>query len=169
MLSKNKSMINIGETTYYEKINVAKLNYIINNISKYEEVIKEEEKDMRRKDKNYNVLSILHKIRDVISNDPYEDEIGYIKVEYIKGRNSNGIGRWYSKNGIGLQPLTGCIRHTICDGLWVDIDQVNSHPNIFHQKMKNYGFKSPLLDECIQNREQIKATVGLKGTILQHS
>ena len=57
MLSLCMNMTYIGETTYYEKINVAKLNYIINNISKYEEVIKEEEKDMRRKHKNYTVYS----------------------------------------------------------------------------------------------------------------
>ena len=147
------NMENIGETIFYEKINIAKLNYIINNFSKYEEIIKEQERDMRRKDKNYNVLSILNKIRDATFKDPYEDEIGYIKVEYNKGKNSNGIGRWYAKNGVGLQPLTGCIRHTICDGIWVDIDQVNSHPSIFHQQMKKYGFKSPLLDECINKRE----------------
>lgn len=144
---------NINKLIFYEKINVAKLNYIINNYSKYEEIIKEQEKDMRRKDKNYNVLSILNKIRDATEMDNIEDEIGYIKVEYSKGRNSNGIGRWYAKNGVGLQPLTGCIRHTICNGIWVDIDQVNSHPTIFHQKMTKYDFKSPLLDECLNNRE----------------
>ena len=68
MLLYNKgvkmNMENIGETIFYEKINIAKLNYIINNFSKYEEIIKEQERDMRRKDKNYNVLSILNKIRD---------------------------------------------------------------------------------------------------------
>ena len=39
--------------------------------------------------------------------DDTNDEIGHIKVEYGKGRNSNGIERWYAKNGVALQPLTG--------------------------------------------------------------
>jgi hypothetical protein len=81
-------------------------------------------------------------------------EYGLIKVEYSKGRNSNGIGRWYCKNGVGIQPLCACVRHTICEGIWVDIDQVNSHPTIFKHLMDKYNFKSSLLDECLTNREE---------------
>ena len=40
--------LNIAENTFYEKINVAKLNFILNNQSQFEDIIKEQEKDMRR-------------------------------------------------------------------------------------------------------------------------
>ncbi len=43
--------MNIAETTFYEKINICKLDYILKNQSKYEEIIKEQEKDFRRTDK----------------------------------------------------------------------------------------------------------------------
>jgi len=156
MLGKSMKMSNVGETTFYEKINVSKLNYIINNPSKYEDIIKEQEKDMRRTDKNYNAYAVFQKIRNavIIPDNLKGTEYGLIKVEYSKGRNSNGIGRWYCKNGVGIQPLCACVRHTICESIWVDIDQVNSHPTIFKHLMDKYNFKSSLLDECLTNREE---------------
>ena len=39
-----KYNMNIFETVFYEKINIKKLNYIINNRSKYEAIITEQEK-----------------------------------------------------------------------------------------------------------------------------
>jgi hypothetical protein len=66
MLGKSMKMSNVGETTFYEKINVSKLNYIINNPSKYEDIIKEQEKDMRRTDKNYNAYAVFQKIRNAV-------------------------------------------------------------------------------------------------------
>jgi hypothetical protein len=156
MLGKSMNMSNVGETTFYEKINVSKLNYIINNPSKYEDIIKEQEKDMRRTDKNYNAYAVFQKIRNavIVPDNLKGTEYGLIKVEYSKGRNSNGIGRWYCKNGVGIQPLCACVRHTICESIWVDIDQVNSHPTIFKHLMDKYNFKSSLLDECLTNREE---------------
>jgi hypothetical protein len=143
-------MSNISnKTTFYEKINVSKLNYISNNPSKYEDIIKEQEKDMRRTgklQKNRNAVIVPDELKGT--------EHGLIKIDYRKGRNSNGIGRWYCKNGVGIQPLCACVRHTICEGIWIDIDQVNSHPTIFKHLMDKYNFKSPLLDECLINREE---------------
>ena len=148
--------INIGTTTFYELINVDKLKYIINHYKQFEDIIKEQEKDMRRKDKNYNAYAVFQKLLNNVCNTFETSEsvlYGSIKVEYSKGRNSNGIGRWYAKNGVGLQPLVSCVRSTICKGIWVDIDQVNSHPTIFKHLMDKYNFKSPLLDECLVDRE----------------
>jgi hypothetical protein len=56
---------------------------------------------MRRKDKNYNAyLAISKKLNNIYNT--YEIsgvQYDYIKVEYSKGRNSNGVGRWYCKKG----------------------------------------------------------------------
>ena len=46
-------MTQIAEATFYEKINISKLNYILNNPAKYEKQIKEQEKAMRRLNKHY--------------------------------------------------------------------------------------------------------------------
>jgi hypothetical protein len=54
--------MDIGESVFYEKINIKKLNYIINNRSKYETIITEQGKEMRRTDKNYNAYAIFQKL-----------------------------------------------------------------------------------------------------------
>ena len=148
-------MTQIAEATFYEKINISKLNYILNNPAKYEKQIKEQEKAMRRLNKHYNAFAALQKMRENVTI-PQEfkgTEFGLLKITYKKGKNSNGIGRWYANNGIGIQPLCTCVRHTICQDIWVDIDQVNSHPTILSQLMRKHKFTSKLLDECLENRE----------------
>ena len=148
--------MNIAETTFYEKINIYKLDYILKNQSKYEEIIKEQEKDMRRTDKHYNAYAVFQKIKENVFIPPeYKDtEFGLIKINYKKGKNSNNIGRWYANYGIGIQPLCCSVRHTICYDIWVDIDQVNSHPTILKHVMDKYDLKSPLLDEYLNHREE---------------
>lgn len=148
--------MNIGTSTFYEKINIYKLDYILKNQSKYEEIIKEQEKDMRRTDKHYNAYAVFQKIKENVFIPPeYKDtEFGLIKINYRKGKNSNGIGRWYANAGIGIQPLCCSVRHTICEDIWVDIDQVNSHPTILKHVMDKYNLKSPLVEDYLNNREE---------------
>ena len=155
--------LNIGELTFYEPINYTKLQYIITNSADYMEKIKKEEKKMRRKNDKYNAFKVFQKIiNNCIKPPEFEgSEKALIKVSYEKGRNSNDKGRWYCKKSIGLQPLCGCVRHTICDGIWLDYDQSNSHPNILHQMMRKYGFQSQLLDECINDRESFLKKIHL--------
>lgn len=161
MLGNNRMTQNIGETTFYEKINIKKLNYILNNRSKFEAIITEQEKDMRRTKKDYNAYEVFQKIKEniFIPNEMRDTDYGYLKITYKKGKNSNNIGRWYCNKGIGIQPLCVSVRHTICDGLWTDIDQVNSHPTILKNFIDKYNLKSPLLDECMNNREAFLAKI----------
>lgn len=152
----------IAETTFYEKINLTKLKHIVNNPQKYKSIIEEQERDMRRHDKHYNAFATFQKIINncIIPKDLEGTEFALIKVSYKKGTNSNNIGRWYCNKSVGLQSLVCCVRHTICVGIWVDIDQVNSHPTIFKTFMNKYGFHSNLLDECLNNREDFLKRVG---------
>ena len=145
----------IAETTFYEKINLTKLKHIVANPQKYKDIIEEQERDMRRHDKHYNAFATFQKIINncVIPKELEGTEYAFIKVSYKKGTKSNNIGRWYASKAIGLQSLVCCVRHTICDDIWVDIDQVNSHPTIFKTFMNKYGFNSDLLNECLNNRE----------------
>ena len=86
-------MTQIAGNTFYDKINVAKLNYIINNPAKYEKQIKEQEKDMRRSNKHYNAFAALQKIRENVTV-PKEfegTEFGLLKITYKKEKKL----QWY--------------------------------------------------------------------------
>lgn len=147
--------VDIAGTTFYEKINLTKLNYIINTLSQYDKIIKEEEKLMRIKD--YSVEVILSKIKETVCVPSiFEDtEFAYLPVTYRKGKFSNGIGRWYCNKSIGIQMLTTSVRSTICDGIWKDIDQVNSHPTILKNLFEKIGESSPLLNKYVDDREKV--------------
>ena len=146
-------MFNIGEKVFYEKINLVKLKYIINNPDKYKQKI---ESERRHKDdeKQVPIWSLMKNIAKKTIPVP-NSEYGFIPVRYKKGSNSNGIGRWYADKSIGLAPLCSLVRHTICDDLWYDIDQVNSHVNIMNHFINKFEFKSPSLDKCINEREEV--------------
>jgi hypothetical protein len=151
-------MFNIGDTSFYEKINLIKLKYIYNNKNLYKDQIEAEEKAMRRKNRNNpdSKSNVWTNIKKIIKNTiPIPNsEYGFIPVKYKKGIKSNNIGRWYSDNSIGLAPLCTCVRHTICDNIWIDIDQVNSHPTIMKSFMSYTKHHSPLLNQCFENREE---------------
>lgn len=154
----------MNDTSYfYEKINITKLKYIIDNATKYQDIINEQERDMRRY-KNYDAFAVFQKLvhNCVVLPDVEGTEFAYVKVKYRKGENSNNIGRWYCDKSIGLQSLSVSVRHTICEGIWTDIDQVNSHPTIFKSFMDKYGFESKLLDLCLNDRENFLKSVGGK-------
>ena len=152
-------------TRYNEIINLTKLKHIFYNYQNYRDTIENEEKWMRRnKDKDGNTTNALFLIEKLIKacEIPTEfigTEFGIIPVRYNKGRGCYNVGRWYSADGIGLQPLVSCVRHTICDGLWTDIDQVNSHPTILKILFDKYDCKSTMLDECVNNRDEFLAKV----------
>ena len=82
----NKMTLNIAETTFYEIVNVKKLNYIINNRSKFEAIINEQEKDMQRSDKHYNAYAVFQKIKEnvFIPKNMKDTEYGYLKITYKK-------------------------------------------------------------------------------------
>jgi hypothetical protein len=145
-------------TIYKEIINLTKLKHIFYNYQNYRDTIENEEKCMRRsKDKDGNTTNVLTLIEKLIKacEVPAEfegTEFGVLNVRYNKGRGCYNIGRWYADLGIGLQPLVSCIRHTICDGIWVDIDQVNSHPTILKILFDKYGVRSEMLNDCVKDR-----------------
>ena len=147
---------NIGELVFYEKVNIKKLKYIIKHPAKYEKIIVEDEKEMRRYDKNYNAYAVFQKIKEniIVPEELKGTDYGFIKVIYKKGKNSKNIGRWYANKSLGIAPLCGCVRSSICDGIWVDIDQVNSHPTILKHFTKKYNFETPILDRYLEKREQ---------------
>jgi len=146
-------MFQIKDTIFYEKINFVKLKYIIDHRSEYENIV-DKERDADGCDKKASIWAIMKKMYKKVEKLPFS-EYGYIQVKYNKGKFSNDIGRWYVENGTGLAPIKSCIRHTICDDIWLDIDQVNSHPTILKQIMDKYQYSSPLLNNYIENRDDV--------------
>lgn len=147
--------LNIGELVFYEIINDVALQYITLNPSEYEDQIKKCVAQMRNKDKNYNVWAVLKKnLKSCIKPPELQGtEYSYLKVTYKKGTNTNNKGRWYANKGIGLQVIPNCIRSTICNDLWIDYDQSNSHPTILRSLMEKHRFDSALLNEDVDDRE----------------
>ena len=86
-MTNNYQMLEIGESTFYEKINLTKLKYIIYNQIDYADIIKNEETVMRRENKGYNAFMVFSKILNncIITPDIEGTEYGYIKVTYNKG------------------------------------------------------------------------------------
>lgn len=150
-------MININDSYFYEKINFVKLKYIIDHRSEFENIIESDKTD-NDGDKKASIWAIMKKMYKQVDKIPFS-EYGYIKVKYNKGKFSDNIGRWYAENGIGLAPIKSCIRHTICDDIWVDIDQVNSHPTILKQIMDKKEFSSPILNKCVNNRDELLCNI----------
>lgn len=146
-------MEDIGNTTFYEKINHVKLNYILQNRKHYEAIIEKDKTDNGNTNEA-SIWAIMKKMYKNVISIPYS-EYGYIPVKYVKGKSCNNIGRWYAENGIGLAPIKSCIRHSICDDIWCDIDQINSHPVILSQIMSRYNYSSGVLDKYINNREEV--------------
>ena len=48
MTSNNRMTLDISTTPFYEKVNLTKLKYIVDHRSDFEDIIKEQEKDLRQ-------------------------------------------------------------------------------------------------------------------------
>ena len=143
-------MFEIQNTIFYEKINFVKLKLILNNRKDFEDII-EKDKDVAC-DKKMSIWTILKKMYKSVNVIPFS-QYGYIPVKYHK--SSCNIGRWYCNDATGLASIKKCVRGAICDDVWVDIDQINSHPCILKQIMKKYEYSSPLLNKYVENRDEV--------------
>ncbi len=79
----------------------------------------------------------------------------FITVHYEKGTNAHDKGRWYAKTPASMQHMPKRIRHTICQGLWVDLDFVNSHPTILLQLCQKLRMDCRYLEEYVRGRDEI--------------
>lgn len=83
----------------------------------------------------------------------------YDKVATIKYNKSSKypskIGRWFCKSGVGIQSMPRIIRHTICDGLYIDLDFKNMHPTILQQICLKNNIECPLLTKYITGRDNL--------------
>jgi hypothetical protein len=83
----------------------------------------------------------------------------YINVHYEKGARSAGGGRWFAKGEATIQRMPRRVRHTLCAGLWIDLDFSNCHPVLLQQICVKEGVHCPSLDRYISEREEMLAEV----------
>lgn len=131
-----------GRSELYEIINAPVLKYIIKNWSKYEALIVKNNDN----DYDYNPKNICHKYLTQYSK--------YISIKYNKSsKYPSKLGRWFCKNGVGIQSMPRIIRHTICDGLYIDLDFKNAHPKILETLCLKHNIKCDYLTNYIINRD----------------
>ena len=73
-----------------------------------------------------------------------------IEIKYIYNKK-RPLGRVYPVDSLGLCQARREIRHTLCDGIYVDIDMVNAHPVILNQVFKS---SYPMLNEYVNDRDK---------------
>jgi hypothetical protein len=79
----------------------------------------------------------------------------FINVTYEKGARSGGIGRWFAKNAPSIQRMPRKVRHTLCRGIWLDIDFVNCHPVLLQQMCRKEGIPCQHLARYNKSREDM--------------
>jgi hypothetical protein len=133
-----------GKKELHEIVNIKVLKYIVKNWSKYEKIIiKNTENDY-----DYNPKSICKKYI------AYYNKV--ISIKYNKSsKYSSKSGRWFCKGGIGIQSLPRVIRHTICRGLWIDLDFKNCHPVILLTLCQKHNIPCNFLTHYVNNRKQL--------------
>jgi len=134
---KDFGVVELGEVAHIQL-----LKYIVKNWDKY----KHECPVDKESDYEYDPKKICEKY-----NANYNK---LIKISYQKSRKYTAkLGRWFVKNGVGIQSLPRKIRHTICKGLYIDLDFKNCHPVILSTLCKNNNIECPYLNNYIENRE----------------
>jgi len=139
----------------HEIVNVSMLKNIIKNWDKYESsIVKNNDNDY-----DYNPKNICQKYL-----------IQYNKtttIQYSKStKYPSKLGRWFCKKGIGIQSMPRIIRHTICEGYYIDIDFKNAHPTILQSLCIKHNIKCDYLTNYIENRDILLIEW---GTILNYT
>jgi hypothetical protein len=136
---KDFGVVELGEIAH-----IKELKYIVKNWDNY----KHECPVNKESDYEYDPKKICEKY--------IADYNKLIKISYQKSRNyTSKLGRWFAKNGVGIQSLPRKIRHTICKGLYIDLDFKNAHPVILSTLCKNNNIECPYLNNYIENRETL--------------
>jgi len=135
-----------GTDTLIEKFDRKKLKYILLNWDEYEnKCIEYDNED----ENNYNPKQILEKYLDKSKGGDS------VEVKYKKSDNSKKYGRWFAEGSLSIQNMPRRVRHTICKGLWIDIDFKNCHPVLLEQLCIAYDIDCPYLHKYNTQRDEL--------------
>lgn len=120
---------------------------------------------------NAKVMANIWAVRDTL--DP--GQLSHIKALYDNAKAHNkyntsvftysyptkssisrlGYGRLYSQEKGGLEKIEKTLRHSLCAGIYWDIDMVNAQPTIFAQMASNRDLDLPNLTNYVLYRDEI--------------
>lgn len=133
-----------GYSSLYEIHNDTVMTYLINN---WKQIEKQIDKDW---DIDYKPKTIMTKYLKTYKKD------NIINIKYKKSNNYDiKIGRFFCNDAIGIQSLPRVIRHTICKGLYIDLDFKNCHPTILRCLCQYHNIECKYLDIYVNNRDDI--------------
>ena len=133
-----------GITELKEIVHINRMKYLMKNWDIY----KHEIPINNQNDFDYNPKNICKKFIASYNKS--------ITIKYHKSsKYSTKIGRWFAHAGVGIQSLPRKIRHTICKGLYIDLDFRNAHPVILETLCKNHNIECPFLTNYIKNRDTL--------------
>ena len=82
---------------------------------------------------------------------------GELKVKYAKP--SMGFGRVHAKGGLSVFCLRRALRHTLCEGNYIDLDIVNCHPVLLAQLCRAHSLQRAAIDYYVHHRDACLAKV----------
>ena len=77
---------------------------------------------------------------------------GFVNVKYNR---TNEIGRSYSYKSLSYQGIRKEVRSYLCNGYYMDLDMVNSHPVMLEQICRSNGLNCNYLTKYVNNREEL--------------
>ena len=140
-LSLNKKANLLNGIVCYEKINVDKLNKLMDS-------------NLLRKDFRYELLNKIYdsekeQLTKYMNN---MNKLGIVKVIYKK---KSLYSRSLPEKSLGLHCIRREIRNTICKDYYIDIDIDNCHPEILIQICKSCNIKLVNIEHYVNDRESI--------------
>ncbi len=143
-----------GHMTCIERIDVAKLKYILDNYQTYlkgDELRLRPERHADGSDTSPQVLCS----RYLAKCDP---DSGELIVQYIQ---KNSKGRMQAVRSISLQNMQRQIRHTVAAQYYYDLDMENCHPTLLSQMLskERRAPASPELDYYVANTEKCRLRI----------
>ena len=130
-----------------EIIDVNKLNFITENEDLFKDLLREDKRLQFTLGNDYNPSAIFTMAREYLNR----SRGGKVKVLY---KQKLGVGRFFAVNSMSLQSITRQIRQTISDGIYMDIDMKNCHPNILLFICNNLNIQCDTLRKYCNNRDE---------------
>lgn len=140
---------------FIETFNQHKLHYLIQNSDKYPLSSTIESKS--RIDYLKTIFGTDYNPYKIASRYLKKSKEGKIDVNY---RQTENKGRYHAIGGLSLQCMPIEIRHTICNGLYKDIDMKNAAPVILQWLCQSKNIKCKTLSYYINNRDKCLAELG---------
>ena len=127
-------------TNLQERIDVAKLKYVMRHYTEYKDVLN------LRSDRHVDNMSTSPHVLNMRYLARCDAKTGVLRVRY---RQRDGKGRFTAIQSVSLQCMQRQIRHTVAGEFYIDIDIVNCHPVITLHMMEEEGLDCDELEAYV--------------------